>query len=200
MVTTFLSRSAAGCHLGRRRAPAKSIPSTISASSAASIELDASRPSGEKLGRKRPFSRRFVHIANPLRSQYTMRTRSHRLEKKINRWPLSGSCRSTSRTSTIKLSGPLRPSTGWLATNRRTLGGRLSTNRPGPELRASGPMPQRRRTRARARPTRTPARSRTALRRHGPRAEPPTLGTWYARRSYTFSARSSAREVVPVGT
>ena len=38
-----------------------------------------------------------------------------------------GSCRRTSRTSTIRLSAPLRPSTAWVATNTRTLGGRLST-------------------------------------------------------------------------
>jgi len=50
--------------------------------------------------------------------------------KNINKWPLSGSCRSTSRTRAIKLSGPLRPSTGCVATNRRTLGGRLSTHEP----------------------------------------------------------------------
>src|SRR2546428_728475 len=48
-----------------------------------------------------------------------MRTRSPRREKKTKRWPLRGSCRKTSRTSTIRLSAPLRPSIGWVATERR---------------------------------------------------------------------------------
>jgi hypothetical protein len=91
--------------------------------SAASMLLAPSLPSAEKAGQKRPHSSRFVHIAKPLRSQYTIRTRSRRFEKKMNRWPLSGSWRSTSRTSTIRLSAPLRPSTGCVATNNRTLGG-----------------------------------------------------------------------------
>jgi site-specific recombinase XerD len=69
----------------RRRAPARSIPSMIKASSAASMLVTESLPSAEKVGQKRPTSSRFVHIAKPLRSQYTMRTRSRRLEKKINR-------------------------------------------------------------------------------------------------------------------
>jgi hypothetical protein len=55
--------SAEGCHRGLRRAPASSIPSTISASSAASMASDERRRSLEKVGRKRPFSRRLVHIA-----------------------------------------------------------------------------------------------------------------------------------------
>jgi hypothetical protein len=53
--------------------------------------------------------RRAVHIAMPLRSQYTMRIRSRRIVKKMNKCPLSGSCRRTSRTSAIRLSGPFRP-------------------------------------------------------------------------------------------
>jgi hypothetical protein len=74
-----------GCHRGRRRAPARSMPSTINANSAASIAMEDKRPCVEKVGRKRPFSSRLVHMANPFRSQYTMRTRSHRLEKKMNK-------------------------------------------------------------------------------------------------------------------
>jgi hypothetical protein len=81
----FYVASAVCCHRGRRRAPARSMPSTISANSAASIATDERRPLVEKVGRKRPFSSRLVHIAKPLRSQYTMRTRSHRLEKKMNK-------------------------------------------------------------------------------------------------------------------
>src|SRR5690606_41956564 len=53
------------------------------------------------------------------------------------RSPLSGSSRSTSRAIAIRLSGPLRPSTGCVATKIRTLGGRLSTGRPAPERRRS---------------------------------------------------------------
>jgi integrase/recombinase XerD len=49
-----------------------------------------SRPSSENLGQNRPRSSRLVHMAKPLRSQYTIRTRSQRLEKKMNRCPLNG--------------------------------------------------------------------------------------------------------------
>jgi hypothetical protein len=61
--TIFYGGSVGGCHRGRRRAPASSMPSTTSASSAASITTDDNRPSPENVGRKRPFSRRLVHMA-----------------------------------------------------------------------------------------------------------------------------------------
>src|SRR5690606_26816388 len=65
-----------------------------------------------------------------------MRTRSRRRVKNMNRCPLKMSSPSTSRTKVIKLSGPLRPSTTRVATNSRTLGGRLSISAPVPPRRA----------------------------------------------------------------
>jgi hypothetical protein len=58
-----------GSHRGRRRAPERSIPSMISPSSAASITLAVNVPSSDNFGRNLPRSKRFVHIAIPLRSQ-----------------------------------------------------------------------------------------------------------------------------------
>src|SRR5690606_21804450 len=57
--------------------------------------------------------------------------------------------RKMSRTIIIRLSGPFRPSTGSVATNTRTLGGRLSTRAPtsprsrGEHRRRLGPSPAR---------------------------------------------------------
>src|SRR5271170_8487032 len=77
-----LQAALSGSQRGRRRAPARSIPSRINASSAASIAFAERLPSAENVGWNVPRSRRFVHIAKPLRSQYTTRTRSQRFEKK----------------------------------------------------------------------------------------------------------------------
>ncbi len=59
-----------------------------------------------------------------------MRTRSRRLEKNTYRYPRYGSWQNALRTSAIRLSAPLRPSTGCVPTNTRTLGGRPSTTGP----------------------------------------------------------------------
>ncbi len=71
----------------------------------------------------------------------------------------------------MRLSGPLRPSTGWVATNSRTLGGRLSTTAtcpPGP--RPAAAAPQRRTTARHAARGRCGARPRTPRRPpRGPR-------------------------------
>ena len=73
--------------------------------------------------------------------------------------------RNTSRTSTIRLSVPLRPSTGCVATNRRTLGGRLSTRRQTREPRAVEREPPRRTKATGARRGRSGARPRSEQRR-----------------------------------
>ena len=118
----------------------------------------------------------------------------------MNRWPLSGSWRSTSRTSAIRLSGPLRPSTGCVATNRRTLGGRLSTRGPAPEPRADAPAPRRRTTGGTR--TTTPrdehdlerGASASSHRRAVQAAEQSPPGTWYARLRRAGAARDTRAE------
>ena len=115
----------------------------------------------------------FIEPARPLRSQYTIRTRSHRFKKKMKRCPLSGSCWSTSRTSAIKLSGPLRPSTGWVATNSRTRGGRLSTNAPGSARPGGEPERPRRTPAAREQCRRSSAQPRTTRRAEREAGRPP---------------------------
>src|SRR5579859_3032998 len=97
------------------------MPSTVSASSAASIAFAPSSPPSENVGLKQPRSRRFDHIAKPFLSQYITRTRSHHREKKMNRCPLRGSWWNTSRTNTIRLSAPCaRRQVAWRRTTARS--------------------------------------------------------------------------------
>ena len=70
-----------GTHRGRRLAPASSMPSSTSTSSAYSTARASRRPLGAIAARNRPCSRRLVQSANPLRSQYSTRTRSKRRVK-----------------------------------------------------------------------------------------------------------------------
>jgi hypothetical protein len=121
--------SCAAPHRGRRRAPARSIPSRMGASSAASITLAASLPAAENIGRNTLETLR-PHCKARCDPSRRHETQSHRFEKKTNKCPLSGSCRSMPRTNAIRLSAPLRPSTGCVATKSRTLGGKL--NKPDP--------------------------------------------------------------------
>src|ERR1700733_772778 len=102
----------------------------------------------------------------------------------MKRCPPSGSCPKTSRTIIMRLSAPLRPSTGCVATKSRTLGGRLSTT-----MATTAPAP---------RPSEGASRDRSTRPRgaHGPNAGRPRR----ARRRVAGTRRTRARAPAPART